>query len=187
MSKLILHEGLTKSSSADEVRSVARALTISLLPNLDNFRKSIILRFLYESKLLGSPPILHLHGADFSEVFLGSSQVDMSFINLELCVLLFINISRANFTGANFRKTLLHGALMNNTKLIGANFRESSLSEAKLEFADLRESDLTDADLSGAIIDGSDFTNAIISLDQLQKAKSLSGIILPDGKKYNSD
>jgi hypothetical protein len=68
---LLLHEHkpLRQSEETDEVRSLARARTLSILPQLDGERKGRILQFLYESGLLDKDnPLLRLEGADLQRV-----------------------------------------------------------------------------------------------------------------------
>jgi hypothetical protein len=53
MKELILDKGLRKSEKDAEERNVARAMTLTVLRSLDGNRKGHILRFLYESNLIG--------------------------------------------------------------------------------------------------------------------------------------
>jgi hypothetical protein len=76
------------------------------------------------------------------------------------------NLSEANLFEASFRKARLYGANFRGTDLHWTNFAEADLSEA----------DLSEADLSGA-----NFRGAQVTPEQLGKAKSLEGIIMPDG------
>jgi hypothetical protein len=52
MTDLVLDRGLATSSVDDEVRSVARTLTLTTLERLDGARKGAVLRFLYEADLI---------------------------------------------------------------------------------------------------------------------------------------
>jgi hypothetical protein len=53
MSDLLFTEHLATSQPGDEVRQIARARTLTLLPQLNATRKGEVIRFLYEAKLIG--------------------------------------------------------------------------------------------------------------------------------------
>jgi len=53
MTQLLLHEELRTSQPDDEVRSVARARTLTVLRVLDGVRRATVLQFLYEVRLIG--------------------------------------------------------------------------------------------------------------------------------------
>lgn len=80
-----------------------------------------------------------------------------------------INLSGANLSGAD-----LAGAFLRETKLIDANLSGASLQGANLSGANLQGANLSDADLS----------NAKVTDEQLAKAKSLQGALMPDGSKH---
>lgn len=179
MTELILHEGLTKSKSSDVVRSVARARTLTILRTLDASQRGFVLQFLYESELVGANTIVKLEGAVLSEIWLASSTVDMSHVNLEGALVDHAMLSWANLSGANMRNAILSGARMNQTKLNGAD-----LKGAHIWWASLVGADLTDADLTDALLDEANLRGAKITSEQLKTAKSLKGAILPDGTKH---
>src|SRR5215469_2886887 len=52
MSELLLHEKLPESGEDDEVRTIARVRTLTVLPRLDGARKRSVLQFLHESGLI---------------------------------------------------------------------------------------------------------------------------------------
>ncbi len=64
MTALLLEINLRTSERNDEVRSVARARTLTVLSQLDGKRKGFLLRFLYESGLISTAkPIITLGGS----------------------------------------------------------------------------------------------------------------------------
>jgi Pentapeptide repeats (8 copies) len=101
-----------------------------------------------------------------------------------------INLHKAELRGTNFIDTSLHRANLSEANLFGAffhkarlykvNFREATLTWAIFTDADLTDADFTDADLNGAY-----FKGAKVTPEQLGKAKSLEGIIMPDGSMPN--
>src|SRR3712207_6635261 len=133
MSTLLLEKDLRSSPEDSEVRTLARARTLTVLGRLDPSRKTVVMRFLVEAKLVRkveeSAPIVDLGGANLSGA------------NLSGLALSGANLSEANLSGAN-----LSGADLSNANLSGADL----LGEANLREADLYGADLSSANLSNA-------------------------------------
>ena len=90
ISELLLQEHLRKSQLEDEVRSIARVRTLTVLSRLDGTRKSNVLQFLYKSALIDIKNcIVNLQGADFSGV------------DMKLSILLGTDLRSSNFKEAN--------------------------------------------------------------------------------------
>jgi uncharacterized protein YjbI with pentapeptide repeats len=114
MSTLMLEKDLRNSEDDSEVRTLARARTLTVLRRVDTSRKDEIMDFLVEadlvSKVGGSAPVIKLAGAD---------------------------LSLANLDDADLRFANLHGAKLKGADLIGANLQdaegwtEDQLSEAE--------------------------------------------------------
>jgi hypothetical protein len=174
MSELLLHEKLRKSGEDDEVRKIARVRTLTVLPRLDGRRKGSVLQFLYESGLLNKDKkVIDLTGANLTRAILGYTNLTGA------------NLTGANLTGANLTGTSLTGANLTGASLSGASLGHTNLDEADLHFAYLDEADLSGAMLHGADLSGADLTEATgITTEQLEKAKSLSGTIMPDGTPH---
>ncbi|WDE08300.1 pentapeptide repeat-containing protein [Thalassomonas viridans] len=184
MSNLLLVHGLKTSARRDEVRSLARARTLTVLSQLDGRRKGYLLRFLYEAGLVSArSPVVVLGGG-----ILGESAVDETVL------------SRADLTGAMLSRVFLSGAYLTRVHLIGADLQGSNLDKANLVGADLRDTDLTgaslkeaklaSADLRGAVLTHADLSGANlraakVSPDQLAQAGSLAGATLPDGNRQD--
>lgn len=165
ISDMLLHDKLLHSSPIDDVRVIAQAQTYTALQQLDPERKAVLLRFLMQTKLINN---------DFR----------------------VINLRDADLRGAR-----LHGADLRDTYLLGADLRGADLSGTNLSYASLVFARLTGADLTGsnlqsAEIQGADLTGASLKAanlkdiqgstdEQLAKAKSLAGTILPDGSKHS--
>ena len=100
------------------------------------------------------------------------------------------------FLSVDLQMSNLSQVDLSDADLFGSNLRNANLSDAKLRRTnlsnvDLSGANLTGCDFSGAKLDDADFTNAkILSgninifASQFTKAKSLEGMILPDGKKF---
>jgi len=200
MSELLLHEKLRESQPEDEVRSIARVRTLTVLSLLDEARKRTVLQFLYESGLITKDKsVIDLSSADFSKALIGGLDLpnaDLSSTNLiranligakltkanlSNAMLFGANLASANLTGANLKNTTIsiknygkHEPIITN--LYNANLTDANLSDAHLNYADLGHTKLTGADLTGA-----DLLGAKITDRQQAEVRSLKGARLPDG------
>jgi uncharacterized protein YjbI with pentapeptide repeats len=142
MTSLLLDKNLCKSLQGDEVRSIARTLTLTVLRGLDEARKSLVIQFLYESGLIRRNAI-----------------VDMSFADLRN-----VNLEYAKLDEISLPKTDLRGANLQSASLRGANFYYADLDEANLSWAKLTNADLraglSKANLAQAQLDGADLEGA---------------------------
>jgi uncharacterized protein YjbI with pentapeptide repeats/drug/metabolite transporter superfamily protein YnfA len=156
---------LRQSNEADEVRTLARARTLTVLERLDGDRKGSVARFLYESGLINrdrtttieTAPIVNLKKADLRGAILSRT-------NLELA-----NLYRADLKRANLR---------------GAVLSQASLFRADLKEADLRGTDMRNTILYFADLEEANLLNAKVTREQLEEAKSLDRATMPDGQKY---
>jgi uncharacterized protein YjbI with pentapeptide repeats len=182
-------------TEGNEVSTLARARTLTVLSRLDGDRKVRVVQFLMEAGLLRKEElIICLYGADLSGANLSEVsnlyKVDLS--NVILCeadlsgtFLIEADLSNADLSGANLgeamllradlREANLSGACLIWAHLVGADLRKADLSRADLSDAKLHRSDLREADLSGA----KGWTE-----EQLAEAKLLNGAIMPNGQKY---
>ncbi len=202
MSELLLHENLRKSKPEDEVRKIARVLTLTVLPRLYAGRKRSVLQFLYESGLIEKGKrIVDLSGADLMGADLiraALCRANLSDANLSEANLSDCNLEDVNLAGSVLIKTNLSKSTLNRANLVGTGLCHSNLSEAFLIHADLSTADLIEADLSrtylskanlsGTNLDGADLIGAVlkgsfgITIEELEKvAKSLKGATMPDG------
>ncbi len=75
MSELIIEKKVRDSRPEDEVRTIARVRTLTVLPRLDPIRKRSVLQFLYESGLIDKDKrIIDLSGADLSRADLSGAE-----------------------------------------------------------------------------------------------------------------
>jgi uncharacterized membrane protein len=126
MSELLLEKQLRVSEPEDEVRTIARVRTLTVLRGLDGVRKGNVLQFLHESGLLYKDKcIIDLQHADLSEANLKGA-------NLKGASLYSIKLSKAD----------LSFAILTDTVLISTNLRE-----VLLYFSDLRNANLKDTTL----------------------------------------
>lgn len=136
MTELLLHHTLRNAAEDDEVRSVARARTLTALRNIDGTRRATIVQFLYESRLIGWSSggarlgaIIPLSGANLDGAWLTGASLDGA-------RLAGTTLDRAMFDGA-----WLMGASFDGAKLAQASFDGGNLSDCKgLTLDQLRES-----------------------------------------------
>src|SRR5215203_818166 len=112
MSNLLLEKDLRDSKKDSEVRTLARARTVTVLGRLDPDRKTQAMQFLVEAELVQSvddrDPIIALSGADLNGVDL--KEANMSGVDLKEANLSEANLSEANLSEANLKEANLSGA-----------------------------------------------------------------------------
>jgi uncharacterized protein YjbI with pentapeptide repeats len=178
MSNLLLEKDLRNSEEDSEVRTLARARTLTVLGRLDWERNVAVLQFLREAKLVGEKdPVVRLDSSDW----IGANLQRLNLANVDLS---HSYLSDANLSGADLSRADLHYAYLARADLSHAYLHYADLSNAFLVNADLRPAKLRDADLSGANLSNADLTDAHVSERQLLTAKSLNGATMPNGKKY---
>jgi uncharacterized protein YjbI with pentapeptide repeats len=206
-SQLILEEHLRNSDADSELRTLARARTLTMLESVDPDRKTEVMRFLVEAVLIqsvgGKNPIIELSSADLHNIDLRPSGAELNATNpLDIASgLEEFDGHRTVLIGIDLHGAALDGVDMKGAALPGANLREASLHYTDLRPADLRRADLSRADLEGAnlsnadlklaSLDEADLTNAdltgamgVTSKYLEQVAGSLDGATMPNGQKY---
>jgi len=165
MGSLLLEEDLRDSERGSEVRTVARARTLTVLEMLDPERKSEAMQFLDEANLLHTTP----------------SKPKVPLISLEGANLIGTDLQNANFTGAK-----LEGADLRGTDLRGAYLTDGWLIYTDLSGADLQNADLSRVHLHVADFRGADLRGAIgITGQELADYGCiLEGATMPNGQNY---
>lgn len=181
MTELLLNGHLRSVGNRDtQVRRVAQARTLALMRSVDGKHKGQAVQFLYDSGLIGSARVVELKHADLSGVSMAGSFLRNA------------NFWQADMRGANLAGADLNGADfwfcdMTGATLAGASLRGAHLGGVNLRRADLRATDLTGANLNKAVLDGADLTNARVTAQQLSRAKSLTGVRLPNGLIFDGN
>jgi uncharacterized protein YjbI with pentapeptide repeats len=154
----LLTDKVLRTSPEDDIRTLARAQTLTVLERLDPTRKRILLQYLYEANLIDQRnPIISLKGANLREANLRDvtmTYADLSLANLSNADLRSANLYEANLTSANLSNANLSSAKLGSAHLGHANLSRANLSEAKLDKADLNYATLTRADLREAYLRG---------------------------------
>ncbi len=135
MSTLMLEKDLRNSEEDSEVRTLARARTLTVIRRVDTSRKDEIMQFLLEADLVhrvgGSAPVIELGGADLGDTNL--READLSGANLSRANLSEANLSLANLRGANLSGADVSRADLNNAQ--GITNEELEQQAASLEGA----------------------------------------------------
>src|SRR5215208_4817576 len=121
MSNLLLEKNLRTSEEDSEVRTLARARTLTVLGRLDPARKTEVMQFLVEAKLIqsvkGREPIIRLVGADLRGT---NAPGEGTFRGEYLGILTLTNLSGAHLAAANLNDANLSNANLSDSKLLGA-------------------------------------------------------------------
>jgi hypothetical protein len=158
--ELLVEKPLRQASPGDNLSTVVRAQTLSVVQGLDGGRKRILLQFLYESGLIHKDePVVSLEAADLRWVWL----------------------IQTNLSGAD-----LSGAELSGAHLSGADLGMANLSGAKLTWAADKATDLSGANLQGTNLSKANlrWAKGITTEELEQQAASLKGAIMPDGSKH---
>lgn len=211
MTALLFDRKLRTSKPGDEVRTIARAKTLTTLDGLttnlpsgeksyDN-RQMLLLQFLQETQLIRKDRVIvSLKGADFtrgsffmadfhdanlSETFFGSGS-DLNRANLSGTNLTKAFFFDADLSETNLSRSDLSGAIIVKTDLSKASLRDANLSKAKLSASNFRDADLSGANLSEAQLADANLQGARVTVTQLDQAK-LCHTTLSDGKISDRD
>lgn len=179
MTHLLLEKGLLTSESGAEVRTIARARTLTALHVLDSKRKGVIVQFLHEAHLIQSAaekPIVSLTEADLTGVNLRNMRLKGA--NLSEAFMEYSDLSNTDMRHANLTKTRLSNSNISNAFMKWAKLQYADLSRANLQGAYLRLTNLSDtnlmeANLRKAVLDQANAKNANVTKAKLSKASLL--------------
>jgi uncharacterized protein YjbI with pentapeptide repeats len=184
---LLLEKDLRNSAEDSEVRTLARARTLTVLGRLDPSRKTEVVQFLVEAELIqsvkGRQPIIRLDGADLRGISVpgagtlrGEALVILTLFDFHGVSLSAADLRDSNLSGADLSDAALQGADLSN-----ADLSDADLSNAHLSIATLSDTDFNGADLSNAYLGGA---HGLDYEKLAQQAKSLKGATMPTGQKY---
>lgn len=195
-----------------EAQSMGRAMTLSTFRQLDGERKGELLKFLYDSQLIGgqcqpdsqsSQPhdcsIVNLNGAKLEKTTFDVSQhislpnADLESASLKEAILPKIqltgakmnrvNLSKANLSEALLEDTQMEKAILTGAKLTGALLPRANLSASNLQQANLQGTNLKEANLEKADLQGADLRGADLTGASLIGAK-LRGALYDSETKF---
>lgn len=171
------HRPLRQSGEGDEVRTLARARTLTVLSQLDGGRKGALLQVILEAGLITGTlqvsrqertyPVISLEDADLRNLYIFGYDLSSTIM------------TAAQMTGAELDTCGLTGSWLNGAWLDNASLIATDLSDADLNGASLRGANLAGANMEGANLDGANITQ-----EQLAQVESLKNAPMPDGRKY---
>ena len=204
MGSMLIDEDLLGSEEGDNVRTLARARTLTVLERLDGERKGRVLQFLSESGLISKGDrVVDLEKANLTEV----SWEDASLKDTDLrgAVMNYAYLPDADFRRSDLRRpglevtiyssgedpkdvleepigTDLRGADLRGAILRGALLNGTNLVDADLSKYGPQAADLSNADLQGAQLSRANLSDAVVTEEQLSTLSwSQHGATLPDG------
>ena len=135
MSQLMLDGGLGSSEGgSEEVRTLARARTQTVLARLDSRRKGSVVQFLYEASLIEKDqPVVSLSNVGLRDADL--SDANLSGANLSGADLWCADLWCAELSDAKLSNAKLNNANLSNANLSNANLTATNLITAKVESA----------------------------------------------------
>jgi uncharacterized protein YjbI with pentapeptide repeats len=181
MANLIVDQKLLHEKEESEVRSLARARTLTILHRLAGERKGSVVRFLYEAGLINKDlPILNLKGAsldtaDLHEITL--LDVRLKEADLRLADLTGANLTGSDLTWADLRGADLSSAVLTDVSLAHANLLPYDHLKPALLNAPHLLNGADPSDLTHTRFDGADLTPTRLDGANLQGA-DLSGAFL---------
>jgi uncharacterized protein YjbI with pentapeptide repeats len=174
MSSLLLEKNLRSSDADSEVRTLARARTLTTLERLDTSRKTQLMQFLVEAELV--------QGVDERDPIIPLIHADLRGVDLTNADLRGADLFNADLYDAD-----LGSADLRNSRLDSANLRDASLIGADLRDANLVVTNLRGASLGLANLNGADFylADGVTEEELEQDSDSLEGARMPDGSIHD--
>jgi hypothetical protein len=150
MTQLLLDPMLPDLKSDKQAQIVARAITLTVLEELDGKSKGSLIRFLSQANLIQC--------------------IDLNQANLREARLENVNLSQANLTEADLGEAHLTGVILSKAILVRADLRKAHIERAFLSEASLWGAKIGEADLSNATLSDTELVQANLSKAKLRKA-----------------
>lgn len=185
MSELLLKEKL-RTTEVQEVRDVARTLTISVMRTLDTTRNNLVLQFLREAKLITDENSI-LNNANMEGMNLANLDLNHIYLqksNLQSANLMDAKLNNSNLKDANLEKSNLYHASLLSANLNNVSLESADLQRAYLWSTNLSDTNMADANLTGAHLLGTNLKGSNVNEAELKVAKSIKNVIMPDGRKH---
>jgi uncharacterized protein YjbI with pentapeptide repeats len=198
----------------NQTKSLARGLTMNVLDHLtnldtvnylgplslfsDRIAKGRVIKFLYESQLIGScllqeddkcnspiKAIISLKDANFNKIKINLSIKELPGVKLERAFLQDADLSNTDLRYTDFNNAHLEKANLSKSDLSHANLQQAYLQNANLSGSSLVETDLRNAQLCGVKLIGVDWQSPKF------KNADFEGAVYDDttefGNIFNSD
>ncbi|CAF3703307.1 unnamed protein product [Rotaria sp. Silwood1] len=160
---------------------VTRALTSTILRQLDVDRKRLVIQFLYDATILRRyTSIFDTHTTSENERNLDGvvlDQVNFSGgLNLSRIVLRSVSLVNATFSNSN-----LYASDFSNSILTGVNFSNTKLTRVKFLNVELQKTDFTGASVKNIQLIRANLSQSTITDEQMNQALFVYNTILPNG------
>jgi uncharacterized protein YjbI with pentapeptide repeats len=187
---------LHRAQMGDNLSTLARARTLTVLTRLAGDRKRSALQFLYESDLIAKgeafvsesesievrQTVVDLRGADLNGAHLSKTNLksanlggaNLTSANLSGSLLIEADLGSANLKSANLSEAFLSKAYLGAADLSRTDLRGATLNEAILWLTDLSEADLRETDLIGADLNSADLSRADLHGADLSRTNLLN-------------
>lgn len=155
-----------------EFRPTAKALTLSVIEQLDGKRKGKVITYLAESQLItnepSTQPEIQLDGANLDDIELGNNGQRNSLNEKEMTIMDKIkiknaNMKRANLSGLQLLDSDLSGSNLENATLKNVEFTGSIMIGSRFINGKITDVDFTDVRLGKTIFDNVKLENITIS------------------------
>lgn len=176
MAILLVDKELSKQSHDSSIAQAAKAVTLTVIRELDSERIKQLIDFLRDAQLIQNK--FNEEGKSTPELLKNSN---LSKLNLANTNLSYVSLSNANLSGARLNLANLNDANLSGAELFGADLYgaelfgadlsdDADLSNADLSYAALNRANLSNANLSGAKLFGADLRDANLSDADLNDA-----------------
>jgi uncharacterized protein YjbI with pentapeptide repeats len=128
------------------------------------------------------------HGADMREINAAHThftRCQFEYASMRNITLDYTTTKDSTLLGAQLLGASIQHGVFINVNFTHTDLREGNWQNVRCEKCTFHDADFSYADVSNAIFINSDFRNSTISEDQLNKAASLEGSILPNGTVIN--
>ena len=157
--------------------SIVRPMTLTILRQLDPGRKALLLKFLYESKMIRT---------DWQETRLDLTDADLHGIALDQQTMKNLSLVGASLINASFLSMDLTKSEFDGADLTDASFVDVDLSKVSFYRSRLTRVRFNQSRLTLADLDLSDLQHSTLNEDQFQESLSHNMAILPDGSEAPS-
>ena len=157
---------------------IIRPMTLTLLRQIDASRKVLILKFLYESRMLR---------ADFEDTRLDLTDADLRGVALGFHAMPYLSLIGASLINSSFTRTDLTLADFQQADLTDARFIDASLEDVSFYRTRLIRVDFTQSKFLRTDLSLADLFQSSITTDQLQLTSSINYARLANGTTVSSE
>lgn len=158
--------------------SVIRPMTLTILRQLDSSRKVLLLKYLYESKMLQT---------NFDETRVDLSDADLDHIRIDQIRLHNLSLVGSSLKNSTFIGTDLTNADFERTDLSNSIFFNVNLNQVSFYRTNLQNVNFSQSKFSRTDLTKSNLNQSTISRFQFEQVSSFNHAILPNGEESSSE